>query len=225
MRDMNIYLQPTYFMNWDHPEVLTLAKTLTQGITSETEKAKHLFYFVRDEILYNPYSPFEEREDYQAHIILKRGEGYCIQKAIVLAALARANGIPARLRLADIRNHLIPPKLWKMMKTKIFYFHGYDELFIRNQWVKVTPTFDMRMCQRLELVPVEFDGIHPALFNPRTRDGQLHVEYVHQWGHYADLPFEDIIKGFHHFYSDEMMQRWKEASKQNRQKFLNGEKS
>ena len=225
MSSMNPYLQPTFFMDWDHPDILTLSTSLTRGIDDEGEKARQLFYFVRDEIRYNPYSPFEKREDYQAHLILKQKEGYCIQKAIVLAALARACGIPARLRLADIRNHLSPPKLLEMMKTDIFYFHGYNELFLWNHWIKVTPTFDIRMCQRIGLVPVEFDGTHPALFHSHTRDGQLHVEYVRQRGYYADFPFDEVIKGFYDLYGTEMVERWKKASRQNRQNFLNGEKS
>ena len=219
MPDVSPYLQPTYFIDADHPDILTLAKRLTKDTVDEAEKAKRLFYHVRDNIFYNPYAPFERREDYQAHVILKRGEGYCIQKAIVLAALARACGIPSRLRLADIRNHLVPPKLARMMETDIFYFHGYDELYLQWRWVKVTPTFDTRMCERLGLIPVEFDGQHPALFNSHTKNGRLHVEYVRQRGCFADFPFEEVLKGFHKLYGEEMMARWKEASRQNRKKY------
>jgi transglutaminase-like putative cysteine protease len=220
---MSRYLQSTYFINSDHPDLLALAEKLTKNTRDETEKARRLFYFVRDMIFYNPYAPFEKREDYQAHIVLERREGFCIQKAIVLAALVRACGIPARLRLADIRNHLIPPRLAEVMETDIFYFHGYDELFLRGKWIKVTPTFDSRMCERLGLIPVEFDGIHHALFNSHTRDGRLHVEYVRQRGYFHDFPFEDVLKGFHDLYGEEMMARWKEASRLNRKKYVNQE--
>ena len=219
MPDMTPYLQPTYFINADHPEVKALAEKLTKDAGDETEKAKRIFYFVRDRIFYNPYAPFEKREDYQAHVILRRGEGFCIQKAIVLAALARACGIPSRLRLADIRNHLVPPKLAEMMETDIFYFHGYDELFLGGNWIKVTPTFDTRMCERLGLIPVEFDGKRPALFHSHTRDGHLHVEYVRQRGHFADFPYEEVMKGFNELYGEIMMERWREASRKNSQKY------
>ncbi len=223
MPDMSPYLQPTYFINADHPDIVALATNLTEGAREESEKARRLFYHVRDNIFYNPYAPFEKREDYQAHVILKRGEGYCIQKAIVLAALARVCGIPSRLRLADIRNHLVPPNLARMMETDIFYFHGYDELYLQGRWVKVTPTFDTRMCERLELIPVEFDGIHPALFHPRTCDGRLHVEYIRQRGHFADFPYDEVMKGFHELYGKEMMARWEEASRNSRLKYTEGD--
>ncbi len=221
--DLSVYLRPTFFINADHPEIRRLAFELTRDASEDGERARRLFLFVRDKILYNPYAPFERREDYQAHVILRRREGYCIQKAIVLAALARAAGIPARLRLADIRNHLVPPKLAAMMETEIFYFHGYNELFLRGFWVKVTPTFDTRMCERLGLLPVEFDGVHPALFHPKTRDGRPHVEYVRQRGHFADFPFDEVLESFHDLYGREMMARWKDASRKNRQKYTKRE--
>jgi len=217
MDEMRVYLQPTYFINADHPEILDLSGDLVRNASNDGDKAKRLFAFVRDEIIYNPYAPWEEKEDYQAHVILRRREGYCIQKAVLLAAMARACGIPSRLCLADIRNHLVPPKLREMMSTDIFYFHGYDELFLGGQWIKVTPTFDVGMCRRLNLIPVVFDGVRSALFHSHTRDGRFHVEYVKQRGYRADLPFEEIIAGFNELYGEGMMRRWKEASMKNRQ--------
>ncbi len=219
------YLRSTFFIDADHPEVRKVSAVLTQDSSDVGEIARRLFYFVRDEIFYNPYAPFEKRGDYPAHVILRRKKGYCIQKAIVLAALARACGIPSRLRLADIRNHLVPPNLTAMMGTNLFYFHGYDELYLRGRWVKVTPTFDMRMCRRLDLIPVEFDGLHPALFHRNTRDGRLHVEYVRQRGYFADFPFEKVLRGFHEHYGAEMIARWREASRKTLQKYAEQETS
>ncbi len=222
---MKRYLMPTYYLETDSSVIQAQVKRLLRGISPVEERAKALFYFVRDEIYYNPYVPFEERGDYRAGVILRRGEGYCVQKAIVLAALARAAGIPARLRLADIRNRLVPPGLATMMETDVFYFHGYNELYLHEKWVKVTPTFDLRMCERLGLIPVEFDGKNPALFHARTRDGRLHVEYVRQRGYYADFPFEEVLKGFYELYGDEMMERWRATSREYRVKYIEREES
>ena len=118
-------------------------KEKTQGLTKRqreiTEKAKCLFYFVRDEIKYNMYLPHYLLEHFQASRTLDRGEGYCVQKAVLLAALARAIGIPARLGFADTRNHLALKKLVEQMGTNLFIYHGYDELYIEEKWVKATP--------------------------------------------------------------------------------------
>jgi hypothetical protein len=207
---MDRYLKPTFFLNWDHPEVTDLAARLNQGIREEGERARRLFYFVRDQIRYDPYVPFDNRTDYQAHIILRRQRGYCIQKAIVLATLARACGIPSRLRFADVRNHLVPPRLAEIMETDLFYFHGYDELFLHGTWVKVPPTFDLILCRRLGLMPVEFDGFHEALLHSRTSDGRFHVNYARQRGHFEDFPYEEVLAGFKALYGPAVLDRWRE---------------
>jgi len=137
MGDVTAYLKPTYYIDYNSPNVKEKAEEFSLFDTEE--RAKAIFYFVRDRILYTPYSPFFLPEHYTASRILKRGSGYCVQKAVLLAALARANHIPARLVFANIKNYLIPEKLLKMMGTNVFVFHGYNELYIRERWVKITP--------------------------------------------------------------------------------------
>ncbi len=46
-------------------------------------------------------SAFEE--DFKASRVLEWGKGYCVQKAVLLEALARAAGIPSRLAFEKIR--------------------------------------------------------------------------------------------------------------------------
>jgi transglutaminase-like putative cysteine protease len=208
MEDLSIYLKPTYYIDSESPSIRLLSRKLTTPYLHETVGA--LFYFVRDEITYNPYSLFYLPEHYPADRTLERGEGYCIQKAVLLAALARACNIPARLVFADITNHLMPPKLWKMMETNLFY-HGYNELYLDGRWIRVTPTFDKGMCERLNLMPVEFDGRHPAIFHSHDRQGRLHIEYTKDHGHCADLPFEKLMGVFTRYYTKQTLDSWKAA--------------
>lgn len=101
------------------------------------DMARSFFYFVRDRIKYNPRLPKLRVQDNRASEILKRGEGYCVQKVVLLAALARGSGIPARLRFADILNHRLPEHLLKMrMGSNLFVYHGYNELYIDGRWIK-----------------------------------------------------------------------------------------
>ena len=212
MEDLSIYLKPTYYIDYDSPLISKISKKI---VTSHPyEKARAVFYFVRDRIIYNPYSPFYLPKHYPASWTLERGEGFCVQKAVLLAALARDHGIPARIVFADIRNYLIPPKLWDIMKTNIFAFHGYNELYIDGRWVKVTPTFDLGMCKRLNLRPVEFDGHNPAIFHSHDLNGRLHIEYIKDHGNFADLPFETVVNGFRHAYTEDMIRKWKDSSLQ-----------
>jgi transglutaminase-like putative cysteine protease len=209
MEDLSLYLRPTFYIDYDSPAISRIAGQLLRAHPRDT--ARTVFNFVRDEIPYNPYSPFYCSEHYRASETLERGRGFCVQKAVLLAALARANDIPARLVFADIRNHLMPPKLWNMMKTDFFAFHGYNELHIDGRWVKVTPTFDVGMCRRLSLKVVEFDGYNQAIFHSHDLNGRLHIEYVNDHGVFDDLPLQTILKGFRNAYPEELLQRWMDA--------------
>jgi len=116
MEDLSIYLKSTYYIDYDTPSVSKVSKEI--AVSHPEEKARAIFNFVRDSIPYTPYSPFYLPEHYPASRTLEKGEGFCVQKAVLLATLARANSIPARLVFADIKNYSIPPKLWNLMKTE-----------------------------------------------------------------------------------------------------------
>jgi len=190
---MEKYLRPTPAIDCDHESIKEKAHQLTNGKDGVVDKAKNLFYFVRDEIRYNIYLLKDDFRQYQSSATLARGEGFCIQKAIVLAALARSVGIPARLRFAVIRNPLASDKIKKILGGDLFVSHGYNELYIEGKWVKAAPTFDREMCQENRLIPVEFDGINHALLPSHNRDGEPHIEYVRDRGHYDDLPLDEVI--------------------------------
>ncbi len=189
---MERYLQATPFIDSDDPSIRQKAQELTKGVEDPIARAKEIFYFVRDRIKYNVYTPKASPHDFRASTTLARGEGYCVQKAILLTALCRAAGIPARLRFAIIRNHLMPPKLYEIMKSDILPWHGYAEIFLNGRWVKATPAFDLEMCQKQGIIPVEFDGLNDAKFHPRDLYGRPHIEYLKDRGPFDDPPLEEI---------------------------------
>jgi transglutaminase-like putative cysteine protease len=188
------YLEPTFTFNADSEAIQKKARELTEGQEDAVEKAKALFYFVRDEISYNIYVKKHMPEHFQASNTLARGKGYCVQKAVLLVALARAAGIPARLGCAKIRNHLVPPKVLEILKSNIFPWHGYAELYLEGKWVKATPAFDLKMCQENRLIPVEFDGLSDARFHLHNLDGKPHIEYLLDRGPFDDVPLDEIRK-------------------------------
>jgi len=193
---LKLYLKPTSVIDSNSKVIQEKATSLTEKYSSQREKARELFYFVRDRIKYNPYLALSSIEDYRASKTLQRGEGFCIQKAVVLTALARAVGIPARLGFADIRNHLAPKELTELMGTNIFFYHGYSELWLNNKWVKATPAFNIEMCNKFDIRPVEFDGSRDAVFHERNKRGEIHIEYLKYHGTFADLPFREIKQVF-----------------------------
>ncbi len=187
------YLKPTATIDCDNQLIKDKARNLTKGVAGTAAQAKSLFYWVRDGIAYTPLVPLEIFENYRASETLKRGKGFCVEKAAVLAALARAVGIPARLHFADIRNHLASPRIVEVMGTNLFSYHGYTELYIDGNWIKATPAFDLNLCREKQIVPVEFDGQHHALFYTHNRDGRLHIEYLKDHGHRIDVPVQEIL--------------------------------
>jgi len=102
MPEMERYLKCTEFIDCDTKSVVKKAEALTEGLQTDREKAVALYYFVRDEIRHNAYAPLYDPDRYKASVILEAGNGICQQKSILLCALARAVGIPARLGFVDV---------------------------------------------------------------------------------------------------------------------------
>ena len=189
---MGKYLEPTAVIDCNNPSIQEKTKDLTKEQEDISEKAKSLFYFVRDGIKYNIYVSKSLPEHFRASNTLSKREGYCVQKAVLLVALARAAGIPAGLGFARLRNNLLPEKTVKWLGTNILPFHGYAELYLNGKWVKATPAFDLKMCEKNRIVPVEFDGNNDAVFHSHNQDGKLHIEYLKDLGHYYDLPLDKL---------------------------------
>jgi len=192
--EQGLYLRSTFFIDCDAPAVVEKSRELVAGIASERDRAIRVFNFVRDEIKYNVYSPRPSPEDFKASHILARKQGYCVQKAVLLVTLARAVRIPARLRFAEIRQHLIAPSLLEKRESNLFPYHGLADLNIDGRWVKATPTYDNEYCRKAGVKPVDFDGKNDALLPLRTIDGKLNVEYVEDRGFFEDLPLDEIRK-------------------------------
>jgi len=192
---MNIekFVAPTPYIDSDALEVRDKSLSLVQGLTTRRAKAVAIFYAVRDGIRYTIYGKRSLPEHFRASFVLSAGEGYCVQKAILLVAMARAASIPARLRFAAIRNHLMPPELLEKRGTNFFAYHGYTDLYLEGSWVKATPTFDRVCCRNAGLRPVEFDGEHDAMLPSETLDGRRHIEYVEDRGLFEDVPFDEIM--------------------------------
>ncbi|HTZ39518.1 MAG TPA: transglutaminase family protein [Syntrophales bacterium] len=199
--DFRSYLQPTFFIDSDSPVVRAFARAHAEGNT-DTDRAISLFRAVRDEILYDPYDILLSPNEFKASVIIGKQKGYCVAKAIVLAAVARAVSIPSRVGFADVKNHLSTERLRRLMKTDVFVFHGYSELFLNGRWLKVTPTFNMSLCEKFGVRPLEFDGKSDCLFHEYDRKGNRHMQYIHDHGAFADVPFERIVESLQSHYPE-----------------------
>jgi len=191
---MDRYLRSTEVIDWEAESVKNKAAELIRGLNTPREKAIALYYFVRDGIRHNPYAEGSRPEDFKASVTLGRGYGYCQHKALLLVALARAAGIPARLGYADVRDHLLSRKFRDMIGgDNLLIQHGYTQLYLDGKWVHASPAYDLDTCRKMGFVPVDFDGIHDARDSAFNARGKPHIEYVKDHGHYADFPWDFIL--------------------------------
>jgi len=199
-KDPDIFLRSTPTIDFDNEAVKEFVAENSSANSCKLDRAISLYYAVRDQIRYDPYTFSLDLNDFSASRTLKTGRGWCVPKAIVYAACCRATGIPARLGYADVRNHLSTENLRRLMGTDIFYWHGYTDVYLNRTWVKATPAFNIELCERFRLQPLEFDGLEDSIYHPFDLDGQKHMEYLNYHGEFADLPFAEIMNDFARFY-------------------------
>ncbi|HDZ23534.1 MAG TPA: transglutaminase domain-containing protein, partial [Desulfobacteraceae bacterium] len=214
------YLEPTSIIDSDHPEIQRYAHRVTENNDSAREKAVKLFYAVRDGIWYDPYCPFYLPEHYRSSNVLRNGRGYCVCKAGLLCALARAVEIPSRVGFADVRNHLTTRQLMEFMGSNLFVYHGYTELFLEGQWVKATPAFNRELCQKHKVAPLEFNGRDDALLQSYNLDKKQFMEYVTYHGTYADIPIQTIVAAWENAYGKDRVRGWIEMLEKTGKKSL-----
>jgi transglutaminase-like putative cysteine protease len=192
-------LSPTALIDSDHPRVADFASRHATG-ASEIERAVALYYAVRDGFRYDPYRIDLSPAGMKASTVLAKGYGWCVTKAALLAAACRACGIPARVGYADVRNHLSTERMRAVMGTDLFYWHGFTEIRLDDRWVKATPAFNVELCDRFGLLPLEFDGRADSIYHPFDRHGHRHMEYVAQRGSFDDVPLAAMVEDFMRLY-------------------------
>ena len=97
---------------------------------------------------------------------------------------------------ADVRNHLSTARMREAMKTDIFKCHGYTTIYLNGKWVKSTPAFNIELCEKFRLRPLDFDGENDSIYHPFDLDGNKHMEYLDFRGEFDDLPMEGIRDTF-----------------------------
>ncbi len=124
---MNKYLESSEYIDWENPNVFEQAKDLTCGTSEPEEIAKRCFEFVRDEIRHS-WDYEQNPVTCIASDVLRHRTGYCYAKSHLLAALLRANEIPAGLCYQRLTITDVPP----------FSLHGLNAIFLENYgWYRI----------------------------------------------------------------------------------------
>ena len=198
--DLRPYLEPTPTIESQHPEIVDFARRACAGSDDAVDCAVRLYYAVRDGIRYDPYALDLSVEGLRATTTLRVGRGWCVAKSILLAAACRSFAIPVRLGFADVRNHLSTARMREHMKTDVFFWHGYVSIHLDGRWVRATPAFNVELCRKFRIRPLEFDGRRDSVFHPFDEDGNRHMEYLSQRGEFADVPIDAIEATFREYY-------------------------
>lgn len=204
LTDIAAYLEPTYFVDSDHPAIVQFAQQNSGSATDDRSRAIALYYAIRDGFRYNPWGVRPDRASFKAsHVLLRDRErgGHCIDKANLLGACARSLGIPSRLHFANVKNHIGTESLQQQLGTDLLVFHGYVELLLAGKWVAATPAFNLALCERLGVAALEFDGEQDSIFQQFDAQGGRFMEYKHDYGSFADIPFELMIGEWQRYYA------------------------
>ncbi len=197
---MELYLSTSYFIDHDHAALQRYAAAHAPAGLTDTAKSMALYDAVRDGWRYNPYLFDFRAEALRASTIFEQSEAHCVGKAVLLAALLRQAGVPSRMHFYQVQNHLGTSRLEEVLGTNVLVFHGATEVWLKGRWVTVTPAFNIGLCERLGVAPLEFDGEHDAIFQAYDRDKRKFMEYLHDYGPYHDLPYEYMLSEFRRAY-------------------------
>ena len=182
-------LDSTYCLDSDAKNIREKAARLTAPHRHARDKARRLFEYVRDEIPYNFAPAVRNRSHFRASHALAVGNGFCMQKAALFAALCRASGIPARIGFQDLEDYMIVGKFFELLDTNELIHHGMNAVYLDGRWFRVDCTLDRALSERKHYRLVEFDGRHDALLPATDRLGQPHFFIRKQSGFYNDTPW------------------------------------
>ena len=204
---MEIALKETYFLDHSSKEIQELVHEFRGKSTFEI--IEQLYVKVRDSWRYNAYVIGIEDKDYVASNIYHKKEAHCIDKAILYTAGLRALGVPSKLRLAKVSNHIAVERLVNKLGTNELAPHGLVEVYNGENWVKCSPAFNKELCTLYNVAPLDFNGKEDAIMQEYNNDNAKFMQYLEDYGSFDDVPLEFIKETFKNQYPTlfEMFQR------------------
>ncbi|MBT2542082.1 transglutaminase domain-containing protein [Streptomyces sp. ISL-44] len=187
-------LAATEFIDHGSPEVREfVARAVPADAATPTARAVALYYAVRDKIRYEVYGADLSRTGLRASSVATARSGMCLHKSVLYTAGLRSLGIPARLVLTDVRNHLASDRLKELLGGDVFHQHCLTSVRLENGWVKATPVFNKTLCRLYGMAPLDFDGAADSLHHPFDLQGRRQMEFLRFHGEFDDLPYEAVL--------------------------------
>jgi len=190
------YLENTEYFDYLSADIQSIIDEFKDDKLTDKEKAIGVYLKVRDNWRYNPYNISLKPETYKASYVAQKTDGHCIDKSILLVACLRGLKIPARIHLAKVKNHIGVERFVEKYGTNEISPHGMVDLFLDGQWLKVSPAFNVELCHKCNVAPLDFDGEHDSLFQQFDMEGNQFMEYLEDYGYFEDLPMDFIFENF-----------------------------
>ena len=194
------YLEPTYFLDFESERIQEIVSEFKEDSISPKEMAMGLYRKVRDDWKYDPYSITLNSENYRSSHIAAKPSGNCVEKSIVLVSCLRAVGVPARLHLGKVKNHIAVERLTEKFGSNELTPHGMVQAELNGKWLKMSPAFNASLCARFNVEPLEFDGENNSFLQQFNREGSLFMEYVDDYGHFEDVPLDFMKQNIREHY-------------------------
>ncbi|WP_124948530.1 transglutaminase-like domain-containing protein [Sulfuriferula thiophila] len=138
---MEQYLANSDYIDWHHPAIIAKSAELAADCTDDAAVAKRCFEFVRDAIQHS-WDYRRNPVTCKASEVLLHGTGYCYAKSHLLAALLRANAIPAGLCYQRLSAGTAgPPYCLHGLNAVYLQQHGWYRIDARGNKPGVTAEF------------------------------------------------------------------------------------
>jgi len=118
------YLQPTPFVQSDHPKIRALARTIVADERDAVKAAARIKDWVYRELAKEPTVSIPNALD-----VLRTKKGDCNEHAVLFSALARAAGIPAKTVVGVV------------YLRGAFYYHAWSEVWL-GEWISLDPVLN-----------------------------------------------------------------------------------
>jgi len=118
---------------------------------------------------------------------------------------------------ADVRNHLATKQFIEFLGNDLFVYHAFVEFYLMEQWVRATPAFNVELCKKHHVAPLEFNGLKDSLFHSYDAKNNKFMEYLTYHGTFADIPVNAIMSSWEDAYGKKRVagwiRQWKETNK------------
>ena len=195
------YLEPTPFIDSDHPDIVAKARELSRGCATDKEKLERIYRYVRD-LPYDILGAFRYLAEgkRKASDVLQAGHAFCMGKASSFVALCRASGIPSRIGFQQLHcpdKPFMSEEVRRLWGDRTLPWHSLGEARLGGRWLKLDATIDApTAAAKGRPYTQEFDGEHdiPTVEGPILEDLASHADYPREVAEWYEAMAHEVMR-------------------------------